>query len=140
MKKLFLIKLIAMSALLFLAMMASHFLIYKVYIVPQLPNLKSVPLSWWLGAFAPELIIFLIFGYSLKSWQELLVFSLIAGFIQQIFVYLMSNWNEPGYLKSYESAIFHWTVGLVVVGIISAILFSIGMLLAKATKRRMKFA
>ena len=140
MKKLFLLKLIAMSALLFLAMMASHFLIYKAHVLPQLPNLKSVPLSWWLGVFAPELIVFLFFGFSFKSWRELFVFSVVAGLIQQIFAYLMSNWNEPGYLKSYESAIFHWTIGIMAVSLISAVLFSIGMLIAKATKRKMKFA
>lgn len=140
MKKLFLIKLIAMSILLFLAKMAGHFLIYKAHIVPQLPNLKSVPLSWWLGAFAPELIVFLIFGFSLKLWRELFIFSVVAGFIQQLFVYLMSNWNEPGYLKSDESAIFHWTIGLVAVSLIAAVLFSIGMLIAKATQGKMKYA
>jgi hypothetical protein len=140
MKRLFLIKLLAMATLFFLAMIASHFLIYKTHIVPELSNLKSVPLSWWFGAFAPELVVFLIFGFSLKSLREVLVFSVVAGFLQQIFVYLMSNWNEPGYLKSYESTLFHWAVGLMIVSILSVMLFSIGMLIAKAVKRRKKFA
>jgi hypothetical protein len=140
MKRLFLIKLLAMATLLFLAMMVSHFFIYKTHIVPELPNLKSVPLSWWVGAFAPDLVVYLIFGFSLKSLREVLVFSVFAAFVQQIFVYIMSNWNEPGYLKAYESVLFHWTVGLITASILSAMLFSIGMLIAKAVKRRMKFA
>ena len=74
MKNLFLIKLMVMAALLFLAMMASHFLIYKTHIVPQLPNLKSVPLIWWLAVLAPELIILLVFGVVLNHGESCLSF------------------------------------------------------------------
>jgi hypothetical protein len=129
-----LIKLIAMAALLFLAMMVSHFLIYKALIVPQLPNLRSVPLSWWTGAFAPVLFVFLIFGISLKSWRELILFSILAAFVQKIFGYLMSTWNEVGHLKSFEAPIFDWTVGLVVGTVMSAVLFTVGFATGKALK------
>lgn len=134
----FLIKLVAMAALLFLAMTTSHFLIYKTLIVPRLPSLQSVPFYWWLGAFAPMLLVFLVFGISLKSWRELIIFSILAGTIQQVFGYLMSTWNEPGNLKSFESPIFEWTIGVVAAVVISAVFFSIGMLMVRLMKRNLK--
>jgi hypothetical protein len=140
MKLSFFIRLVTMSAFLFLAMMVSHFFIYKALVVPHLPGLSSVPFSWWLGVFTPELSIFLIFGFSLRSLRELMIFSVVAGFVQQVFGYLMATWNEPGHLKGFESAIFHWTLGLVAISFISAILFCLGMLLARALKPGMKFA
>ena len=139
MKKQFLIKLVAMAASLVLAMMVSHFLIYKGLIVPRLPNLSRVPFSWWLGAFAPEFLIFIVFGFGLR-WRELLVFSATAALVQQIFRSILVSWEEPGYLKGDEGAIFSWTIGLVVVSLMSAILFSLGMLVAKAAHRKIQVA
>ena len=140
MRKSLLLKILAMSASLALARAVSHFLIYKALIVPQIPFLKSVPLLWWVGAAAPILGVPIAFGYSLKSWRQLIIFAIVAGCLQQFFTYLLASWNEPSYLKAYESAIHHWTVDLATVIIISVILFSMGMLMGKAVKRRTEFA
>ena len=133
-------KLITMSVSLFLALTVSHFLVYKDLIVPHLQQLSSVPLSWWLGMFVPGVSILLIFGFSGRSWSELLLFSVVAGLIEQLFAYLMAVLNEPGYSKVYESAVSHWTLGLLAVSLISAIPLVLGMLLGKIIKPRMKFA
>jgi len=129
-----------MAILLLLALMAGHFLIYKPLIVPRLPSLHSVPHLWWLGAFAPQLIVFVVFGIGLKSWRDLIIFSIVAASIQQIFGYVLWTWNEPGHLKSFEAPVFDWTVGLLAVALMSAIFFSAGFMIAKAMKRNLKLA
>jgi hypothetical protein len=129
-----------MATLLLFALMASHFLIYKPLIVPRLPSLHAVPLLWWLGAFAPQLIILLVFGIGLKSWRDLAIFSIVAASVQQIFAYVLWTWNEPGYLKSFESPVFDWTLGLLVVIVMSAVFFFVGFIVARAMKRNLKFA
>jgi hypothetical protein len=134
----FLIKLLAMATLLLFAMVASHFLIYKPLIVPRLPSLHALPLLWWLGAFAPQLIVFLVFGTGLKSLRDLIFFSIVAGSIQQIFGYLLWTWNEPGHLKSFESPVFDWSVGLLAVILMSAVFFSPGFMIARAMKTKLK--
>jgi hypothetical protein len=68
-----LITLLAMATLLLFALMASHFLIYKPLIVQRLPGLHAVPLLWWLGVIAPQLIVLLIFGIGLKAWRDLII-------------------------------------------------------------------
>lgn len=90
--------------------------------------------------FVPGVSILLIFGFSGRSWSELLLFSVVAGLIEQLFAYLMAVLNEPGYSKVYESAVSHWTLGLLAVSLISAIPLVLGMLLGKIIKPRMKFA
>jgi hypothetical protein len=140
MKRCILIKIAAMSILLITALMASHFLIYKALVVPRLPYLTSVPLLWWFGVYAPVLAVFITFGLGLKTWRQLTIFAIIAGLIWQLFFYLSAIWNEPGYLKADESAIFNWTIGLAATIIISAILFLTGMLVTKAVTRRVKFS
>jgi hypothetical protein len=129
-----------MATLLLFALMASHFLIYKPLIVPRLPSLHAVPLLWWLGAFAPQLIVLLVFGIGLKSWRDLAILSIVASSIQQIFAYVLWTWNEPGHLKSFESPVFDWTLGLLVVTLMSAVLFSVGFMIARAMKLNLKFA
>ena len=129
-----------MATLLLFALIASHFLIYKPLIVPRLPSLHAVPLLWWLGAFAPQLIILLVFGIGLKSWRDLVVFSIVAASVQQIFAYVLWTWNEPGQLKSFESPVFDWTLGLLVVTLMSAVFFSVGFMIARAMKRNLRFA
>ncbi len=134
------IKLIAMVAFLALALIAGHFLIYKPLIIPRLPGLHSVPMMWWLGQLAPQLIVFLLFGFALNSWRELIVFSVFAGFIQQTFYFLLWTWNEPGHLKSFESPVFDWTVGLLALMAMSALFFASGFVVSAAMKRNWKLA
>ena len=129
-----------MAALLVMALIAGHFLIYKPLIVPRLPGVHSVPILWWLGQLAPQLIVFLILGLTLNSSRELIVFSIVAGFIQQTFYYLLWTWNEAGHLKSFESPVFDWTVGLLTLMAISAVFFASGFLVGAATKRNWKLA
>ena len=136
----FLIKLLAMATFLSLALMASHFLIYKPLIVPRLPVLHEVPLWWWLGTFAPQLIVFLVFGIGLKSWRDVIIFSIVAGSIQQIFACLLWNSHEPGHLKSFESPVFDWTIDLLAVAFISAVFFSVGWMIARTMKRNLGLA
>jgi len=133
-----LLKLITMATLLVLAMTASHFLIYKPLIVPRLPGLHSVPLSWWFGEFAPQLAVFLIFGIIMKSWREHMTFSFVAALTQNIFYYLLWTWNEPGHLKAFESPVFDWTLGLLAIAVFAAVCFGVPFITSAVIKRNWK--
>ena len=85
-------------------------------------------------------MVFLVFGIGLKSWRDLIIFAIVAACIQQVFGYVLWTWNEPGHLKSFESPVFDWTVGLLAVTLMSAVFFSAGFMIARTMKRNLKLA
>ncbi len=76
---------------------------YRLLIVPQLPNLQSVPLFWWLLLLSPMAFILLAIGFSLRSGVALVIFSVILGFLFDLADYLLWVLNQPGLRKEPET-------------------------------------
>jgi len=100
-------KLIAIAIAAYLiAFLLQHFIIYKLFIIPQLPAIKSVPLLWWGGYMLPIIIVSLLAGYWSRNLKEIVITSLLSAAIFDLIIYVFARFGEPGYLKAYEGPFY----------------------------------
>lgn len=104
-----------------------HFAIYKPLIMPQLPSIKSVPLLWWGGYMIPIILVTMLAGYWSKSIKEIFITSVIVSAVYNLFVFSLSRFHEPSYLKAYEGPFFpNFIEGTVIHTIIFSVLLLCG--------------
>lgn len=87
-----------------LTFVLQHFAIYKLLIKPQLPSVKSVPLFWWGGYMLPIFLVSMLAGFWSKNLKEICLTSLLVAIVYSLFVYSLTLFHEPAYLKAYEGA------------------------------------
>ncbi len=100
------------------ALIISDQLFYKLWLVPKLPEMQSVPLWMWGVVLSPIILSIIILGWKIVSWKELVVVALISSFCSQAFEYISAQYNQLGHLKSFAVEDFTYFIT-----IISAIVF-----------------
>ena len=64
----------------FLGSFIAYGFLYDSFVVPELPNVKRVPMIWWLGCAAPVIFAALAAGWFCQSFREVLVLSAMGCF------------------------------------------------------------
>jgi len=105
-----------------------HQILYKLILVPKLPELKQVPLLWWAGVGGLIPLAILVMGNRIRSWAEFLAISVLTAFAKQFYEFLATHLNQPGFLKSFavEDPFFFWTRINLESFVFFAILYGIG--------------
>src|SRR6266404_4781368 len=63
----------------FLGILVSHQVLYKLLLVPRLPAYHSVPIPVWFALTTPVLVAAVLGGMALRSWRETTLTSLLGG-------------------------------------------------------------
>ena len=87
--------------------------IYVWGIVPRLPSIHAVPASWWFLSTLPGLLAFLMVGFRLRTWHDVLSHGTATGLSLFMWGIVTAMLHVPGTHKSlfWEAPIFHWTLG-----------------------------
>ena len=64
----------------FLGSFIAYGFLYDSLVIPELPNVKRVPMIWWLGCGAPVIVVALAAGWFCQSFREVLVLSVMGCF------------------------------------------------------------
>ena len=131
-------KLLALLLFFFAALLFSHFIIFKAFLIPQMEQYVVLPMWLWIVDILPEFIVLLSFGTWFKSKFQILVAAIATGWGWKIFTFLLVINNEPGYLKVYEDAYDFWFRGMIFAPIITSIPLFMGFGVAKFLELRTK--
>jgi hypothetical protein len=93
----------------------SHQVLYKMFIVPKLEYIKTVPLIWWLICLLPIIITSTIITHWWISYSNLFPLILGGTFASQLYGYFATLTNQPGFLKSWviEDPSYYWSIILI---------------------------
>lgn len=111
------------------AALFGHFVVYRVMIVPALPELRVVPLWMWVATYALEGIAVVVCGLGLRSWRAVAVYAVAAAAVRVALEYAFAVTHQPGHLKSFEDPAFQIAMSLPFWTIVY------GLLLAAASAR-----
>lgn len=129
-------KLLALLFIFIAALLFSHFVIFKAFLIPQMDNYNVLPIWLWVVGILPEFLALSAFGTWFKSKSQLLIAAIATGWSWKIFTYFLAINFEAGYLKIYEDAFDFWVRGMIFAPVIMFVPLFMGFAVAKFFEKK----
>jgi hypothetical protein len=109
---------------------AVHQALYEWHVVPQLPNLQSVPLHWWAGLMLPSVLGVLLPAALVRSRTCFVRATFFGGLASHLLATLLAWAHRPGRSKSLalEAPAEWWTLGLLLHFVYAGMALALGLL------------
>jgi hypothetical protein len=115
---------VAAALVLCAAALLSQQVLYERLVVPHLAGIQEVPIAWWLGVAAPVLVTGVLLGCLARSWPEALLVAALGALGLHVYGQWLAESGRPGWHKNLavEAPLEYWTLGLVQVFLVLAVL------------------
>jgi hypothetical protein len=101
---------IASGVVIAAAVVVADLFLYQTFVVPRLPDWRTVPMHWWGVVGTPIIVAVVVVGFRSATFKQLLVSSLVAAILSAVYLAWAGQTGQPGHLKSlaYEAAGQFW--------------------------------
>jgi hypothetical protein len=75
-----------------------HFLVHRQIVLPTLALTARPPFWMYAAMIVPELVVYFVAGYRLKTWTTVIVYAAVGGVVRSAFQALLRVAGEPGHV------------------------------------------
>ncbi len=75
-----------------------HFLVHRLIVLPTLAFTPHVPFWMYAAMIVPELVVFFVAGYRVRTWVALVMYAGVGGLVRSAFHLALQLAREPGHV------------------------------------------
>jgi hypothetical protein len=75
-----------------------HFFVHRLIVLPTLAFTPHAPFWMYAAMIVPELVVFFVAGYRLRTWATLVMYAGVGGLLRGVFHLALELAREPGHV------------------------------------------